>query len=177
VLFLRDGSMPDDVAALEAARSNPDASAAVKEYLPTVQWRAVAEHRERTLPLAVGRTILSLLLVIASAMVLSGRSGARGFALQVLGANALFNICEYALTRPVRAQWIGAWANSQLGVADPQLGAWLTPAAWFWMSRLVAAVEVGIPTLALFAVLSKRSRTFLVAAADADARREREDEP
>jgi hypothetical protein len=175
-LFLRNGAMPDDVAALDAARSGPDDRARL-EYLAVLQSRAVAEHRQRTLPLAVGRTLLSFLLVVASAMVLSGRTGARSFAVQILGANTALYAVEFFTTRPVRDQWIGSWARSGVVMEDPYLAMFVSPAALDWWTRIGVAVEAGLPCLALAAVLTRRSQTFLEAAALAEQRREREDEP
>lgn len=175
-LFLRAGAMPDEVTALDAARSAPD-DRARSEYLAVLRTRAIAEHRERTLPFAVGRTLLSFLLVVASAMVLSGRTGAKPFALQIFGANAAFCAAEFFATKPVRDQWIGAWARSGITIEDPYLAMFVTPSALEWWIRVGSALETGLPCLALAAVLTRRSQTFLEAAALAEQRREREDEP
>ncbi len=180
VLYLRDGNMPDDAAPLEVARQSPEDPEKVMEYVSAVRLRALAEHRDRTLPLGVARGLLSLLLVMASAMVLSGRPGARSLALQALGANALFSVANYVLTQDMRDQWIGALANANLGVARPELG-WVDPRApqfWYWMSRMELAVfELGVPAVASITLVSKRTRAFLEAAHRAEQGREREDEP
>ncbi len=175
-LFLRNGAMPDDVAALEAAQSTRD-DRARSEYLAVIRTRAIAEHRDRTLPLAVGRTLLSFLLVVASAMVLSGRTGARSFAVQALSANAVLALVDYFVTKPVRTQWFEEWSRSGVLMDDPYVAPLVSPAALEWWSGVGLALETGIPLVALFAVLSRRSQTFFVAAAQAEQGREREDEP
>jgi hypothetical protein len=175
VMFLRQSTMPDDVAALEEATRTPEG---VVKYVEAVELRAVAEHHDRTLPLGIARAMLSLLLVVVSAMVLAGRPSARSTALQVLGANAVFGVVEYALTLELRAQWIGALARSELDPARYHAGPLLSPSFWYWASRLhLAAVEVGLPAAAALAVLSKRTQAFFEAARRAEQRREREDEP
>lgn len=173
-LIINSGSAPDDAAVLESTRGRSD-SAAVKEYTNAVITRALIDHRKRTLPLSVGQAILSLLLVSASAMILSGRPGARSYALQVFGANAVFYLVDFALTQEFREQWVGALARAELGDS----AAWgMTPAkVYTWVNRAVVSLHVMVALGGVLALLSKRTQAFLEASERADQRREREDEP
>lgn len=177
VMYLREGAMPDDVAALEQARSAPEPVQGLTEYLPTAQARAIAVGGERMMPLSVARMLLSMLLVATSAMVLSGRRNARSFVLQALGANAIFSVVDYLLTASVREQWIAdmVHAASELGV--PKTWPDLRSSEFFrWVSWLaLIVVELGMLAVGAAAVLAKRSGVFLEAAA-ARERLAREDD-
>lgn len=194
VAYLREGSMPDEVAALEAAKAKADPVEGAVEFTGAANMRAIAEARRVMMPISVGRVLLSLLLVASSAMVLAGRRGARSFALQVLAANALFAVAAYALTMDMRQGWISAAVRGSGEIAEasgaaaaasgeptmvPVFLQWLrTPAFWYWAARFkVVVLEVGVLGLAALAVSSKRTRAFLDAVARAEERLEREDEP
>ncbi len=182
VMFLREGAMPDDVAALEHARAAATPAEGVSEFFPTAQLRAFAELGTTVMPISIAKMLLSMALVFASAMVLSGRQNARSFALQALGVNALFAVVAYVLMRPVRDHWVTAMvrAASELGLPrgmpDGMVG---ESQFWFWLERVQLGVfELGIFAIGALAILSKRSKVFLDEAARATpAPEHEEDEP
>lgn len=182
VLFLREGAMPDDVAALEHARAAPNPTEGLSEFFPTAQLRAFAELGSTMMPLSIAKMLLAMMLVFASAMVMSGRQNARSFALQALFANAAFAIVAYVLMRPVRDHWIGAMvrAGAELGVPrtlpDGLVG---DPRFWYWLERIELGVfELGVFAIGALAILAKRSKVFLDEAARAGpAPESEEDEP
>lgn len=195
VAYLREGSMPDEVAALEQAKAKVDPVQGAVEFTGAANMRAIAEARRIMMPISIGRVLLSLLLVASSAMVLAGRRGARSFALQVLAANALFAIAAYVLTMEMREGWISVAVRgsgeiaeaSSAATASPNgeptaaalfLDGMRTPSFWYWAARIkLVLLEIGVLGLAALAVTSKRTRAFLDAVARAEERLEREDEP
>lgn len=181
VMFLRDGTMPDDVAALEHARSAATPADGLAEFVSVAQLRAVAELGPKMMPISIAETLLSMCLVLASAMVLSGRKNARAFAIQALVANAVFSVVAYVLTRDVRDHWIGAVVSAGISLGIPRSG----PEAmvgdgrfWFWLWRTKLVVfELGVLVIGAMAVLAKRSRAFLDASSEAATDRELDEEP
>jgi hypothetical protein len=171
-LIINSGSVPDDQAILESIKGRTD-HAAGNEYTNAVITRALIEHRDRTLPLSVGQALLSLLLVSASAMILSGRPGARTFALQVFGANAVFYVVDYVLTQDFRDQWVRARAQlddaAVLGLAPVSL--------YVWVNRVGLAFHLMVSAGGILTLFSKRTLAYLDASERAEQRREREDEP
>lgn len=193
VAYLREGSMPDEVAALEQAKAKVDPVEGAVEFTGAANMRAIAEARSVMMPISIGRVLLSLLLVASSAMVLAGRRGARSFALQVLAANALFALAAYALTMGMREGWISAAVRGSAEIASgasattpsgepsfaPVVLEWFrSPSFWYWAARIkLVVLELGVLALAALAVTSRRTRAFLDAVARAEERLEREDEP
>jgi hypothetical protein len=171
VMYLREGTMPDDAAALDQARANPDATTALQEYAVTSQLRAVATHKRVTLPLSIGRVLLSMTLVAAAAMVMSGRRNALSFSLQALVVNGVFSIVSYALTSDVRAQWIGAVVEVAQVLALPpdEALAFRDASTWYWFTRAeVLVLQLGVLGAAAAAILSPKSRLFLSAMAEVE---------
>lgn len=180
VMYLREGTMPDEVAALELAKSAADPVQGLNQYRVTAQLRAVAELGKTMMPLSIAQVLLSMALVAASAMMLAGRPGARPFALQALGLNGLFAIVSYALTQEVRARWIGSVVQASRTMdLPPQFEeTWRSPRFWHGLAGAQLVVfELGILVLAALAVLAPRTQQFLSAVADAEDPHEREDEP
>jgi hypothetical protein len=174
---IRGGAMPDTATVLETARDQPDPSTRIPTYVHAVQIRALVEHGDRTLPLAIAQTLLSLLLVVASAMVLSGRQGAKSFALQVFATNVAFLLLDYGLTQPARDQVLSELARADLASSDPA-EAWLTPTSYYLgLTRFAVGIGIAVPVAAALALFSKRTQVFFDAAERAEQRREREDEP
>ncbi|MFO0547439.1 MAG: hypothetical protein U0271_03570 [Polyangiaceae bacterium] len=181
--YLRSGTMPDDSVALEQLRTASDPTAALWEYAAVADNRALAEHGRVMLPVSIARALLSMLLVAASAMLLAGRPGSRGFAIQVLVANAFFAVIAYAVTAEVRAQFVASMIRAARSVELPpnhpfaadESGA---SSAWFWASRARLVVfDLGVLAVAGLAAANRRTRVFVDAVARAERRRESEDEP
>jgi hypothetical protein len=173
VMFLRAGSLPDDVAAIATATTAADPVEGLMQYVPVANVRAIGELGKVMLPVSLAKAILGMVLVLASAMVLAGRRGARGFVLQALGVNAVFAIVAYALTRSVRDHWIGAVVRltTQLQL-PPEVADFGQPSFWYWVARLqLVTLELGVLATATLAVLSRRSGEFLAAAEALDEAR------
>jgi hypothetical protein len=186
IVFLRQGSLPDESTAIEEAQAAIAAdqgvvntSLVIDDLAEMYNLRAVAEHGRAMMPLSIARVLLSILLVAASAMVLSGRRSARSFALQVFAANAVFALVAHAVTHDMREQWIAAVVRGTSALSLPRDHQLLTsPSYWAWGSRIQLVVfELGVLGMAAVAIQAKRTRTFLEASARAGERREREDEP
>jgi hypothetical protein len=69
---------------------------------------ALAIHHGRAFPLNVAQLLLFIGLALASLMALSGRKGARTYALQLVAANAALAALTFALLGPVRDAIIAA---------------------------------------------------------------------
>ncbi len=184
VSVLRQGSMPDETAAIEASKGAPDPVQGVLVLRDALEQRAQAVARRTTLPLGIGRAMLSMLLVTAAAMAIAGRPGSRSFALQAIGANAAFAVASYVLSGEVRAAWIDALARSGGSVElDGSGGAGASPidlrsaSFWYLYCRTALFVELSVLAVASAALLSRRTRAFTEAVARAEERLEREDEP
>jgi len=179
-MFVHEGTMPDDVAALEHARAAPTPAEGLAEFVSVAQLRAVAESGREMMPISIAEMLLSMSLVFASAMVLSGRKNARAFALQAFAVNAIFAIVAYVLTRHVRDHWITAVEAAGVSLGIPRSG----PEGmvgdgrfWFWLWRIKLVVfELGILGVGVAAVLAKRSRAFLDAAAEAATEQKPDDD-
>jgi hypothetical protein len=174
VMFLRAGSLPDDVAAVAAATSSPDPVEGLMQYVPVANLRAIGELGKVMLPVSLAKAILGIVLVIASAMVLAGRRGARWIALQALGANAVFALVAYALTRSVRDHWVGSVVRVAQEMNLPSdVSDFNQSSFWFWVARMqLVALELGVLATAALAVLSRRSRDYLEASEALEASRD-----
>ncbi|NUP05160.1 MAG: hypothetical protein HOW73_03765 [Polyangiaceae bacterium] len=181
VSFLRQGSVPESSAVLEQAKA--DETQGLMLVQRAAEHRAYADAPKRMMPLSIAQVLLSLLLVIVSAMVLAGRPGSRSLALQVIAANTLFVIVQYALTQPIREAWINAVAYDTRQLPFNESGLQLpffdvrTPAFWWLCTRLGLALHLGVLGAAGAALASPRTRAFMDAVARAEERLEREDEP
>jgi hypothetical protein len=140
--------------------------------------QAVLAHGRVTFPLSIAEVILSALLVIASGLAMGGRRGARGLALQALGANALLALVAFALTPFVRAAYVDGVMRAAEGLPlpPPQRGMLGDAAFWQWFFRVKLAV-FDLGTLALGALALTRGRTKTYFAAMARAAERAEEEP
>jgi hypothetical protein len=69
---------------------------------------ALAVHHRRAFPLKVAQLLLFMGLALASLMALSGRKGARSYALQLIAANAVLSSLAFGVLTPVREAIIAA---------------------------------------------------------------------
>ena len=159
VAYLRAGNMPEAVSATTQAKD-------VRELISVSKRRAIAEARERTLPLAVGEALLSLVLVVGSVLAMAGRKGGRSFVTQALVANAAFLVVDYALTRNVRGTYIAevAQAGPELFSRKQDHTASLDQLLW-WSERIkLVLLDLGSLGIAFIAVRATRSRAYFEAA-------------
>lgn len=176
-LYLRDGTVPDVTAVAEQARGGEPFELTF-QVIEAAQARALAEHRHRTFPLSVGRTLLGGLLLVASFMALGGRRGSRTLMLQAIGAGVAFAAIDYGMTREVRAAWIDmvVRAGALLPEGSPERQSVTTPALWWFAERVrVSIFEIG--ALLLIAVALSRARAEAWFQAMEDAVEEETEEP
>lgn len=168
-LYLRGGTVPDVTAVAEQARGGEPFELTF-QVIEAAQARALAEHRNLTFPLSVGRMLLGGLLLVASFLALGGRPGSRALALQAIGAGAAFAALEYGLTREVRAAWIDmvVRAGALLPEGSPERQSVTTPALWWFAERVrVSVFEIGALGLGALALTRRRARAWFQAMEDA----------
>lgn len=184
LVYLREGNLPD-VAALTS--SLKDAAEPIEGLmaLQAAAWmRALGEAGQLAFPLFAGRFLLSVLLVIASGMAMSGRPGARVLAMQALVANAALAILIFWLLRDARY----AWVDSIMRVNEvlPTLPATAPPAeqeywtrylmnrdVWLWVPRIrLILFDVGALVLAAITLTSPHTKAFFEAVAAAQEQTE-----
>lgn len=156
--YLRQGTMPEYVPLTGQADD-------AHQFVHVARQRAIAEERQRTLPLAIAKLLLSLLLVAASVMAIAGRKGGASLVTQALLANMALAVVDYALTKNVRAQYIEAVvrAGPALFANRPQHDVPFTSVLW-WTERIKLVVfDLGTASLALAAVHAKRSKGYFEA--------------
>lgn len=168
--YLREGSMPDVAAvAREAKQEQTDPAEVIFRVYEAARFRAISEHQNVAFPLQVAQLLLSGLLVVASGLAMRGRKGARGFALQMLAANALLTLVDYMLTRGIRSAWIDALA--QTGEVFPALpadaGAPSDKVLLWWLARTRFVFKLGALVLAAVALTRTKTKAFFDAVARA----------
>jgi hypothetical protein len=179
-LFLRGGTIPDVTAVAEQARDRGDPFELMFLVKEAAQARALAEHRDLTFPLSVGRMLLGGLLLVASGLALGGRPGSRGLAFQALAANAAFVVLEYALTQRVRGTWIEllARAGAVLPADLPERQSLMNPALWWTFARFrLVIIDLGALAAAALALTRERSAAYFRAIAAALEEEEERKEP
>lgn len=182
VAILREGVVPDRAALEQAAFGTPEPAQAIAVAHEAARLKAMAERRERAFPLGVARLLLSMALVAGCAMAIAGRPGARAFAMQAVVAYALYAGVDYALSRPMRAQWIPevAAAAAEIARTAPQQAPFADVRFWTWFERMrFGVLELGTMAMTLAALAAPRSRAFFAAAAaeaEGAARRSRDED-
>jgi len=166
-MFLRRGNVTDIDAAAEAAKNTDDPMQVIAAIHEAARMQAMSEIREITFPLGAAKVLLAALLVVASALAMAGRPGARSLALQALAANAILAAVDYALTKQVRAAWIEAVARSAPKLS-PEQALLVDQKFWWWVERVRFAVfDLGTLCLAALALTRQRTRSYFEAAREA----------
>ncbi|MDI3285968.1 hypothetical protein [Polyangium sp. 15x6] len=183
LVYLREGNLPD-VAALTA--SMKDAAEPIEALMvlqEAARLRTLGEMGPLAFPLFAGRFLLSVLLVVASGMAMSGRPGARMLAIQALLANAALATLTFWLLRDARYAWVDAVvrvgdvlpALPQAAPAD-QREAWpllLDRRLWLWLPRIrLILFDVGALVLATITLTSPRTKAYFEAVAAAQEQTE-----
>jgi hypothetical protein len=109
-------------------------------------------------------------------MAITGRPGARAFAMQAVAAYAVYAGVDYALSRPMRAEWIPevAAAAAEIARTAPTQAPFADVRFWTWFERMrFGVLELGSMALAFAALAAPRSRAFFAATAAEAARRSR----
>lgn len=178
VAILREGVVPDRTSLEQAIGGAPEPAQAIAVAHEAARLRAMAVRGETAFPLGVARLLLSTALVVACAMAMAGRPGARTFAMQAVLAYAVYAGIDYALSRPMRADWIPevAAAAAEIARGAPAQAPFADVRFWTWFERMrFGVLELGTMTLAFLALASARSKAFFAAAA-AESVRQRPDE-
>lgn len=179
-MAMRSGVVVDEQTALDEARVDGDPSR-LGYVMQAARLRAMVEHRSVSFPLGVGRLVLSLVLVGAAATALSGRPGARNFAMQAIAVNAAFGAVDYVLSEPVRAAAIDAVVRVAGDLfREEEHAPFRSPSFWFWIERIrVAMIELGVAVVGFAALASPKTAAFFEAMESVRRAREaeREDEP
>lgn len=182
VAILREGVVPDRATLEQAIGGAPEPAQAVAVAHEAARLRAMAVRKETAFPLGVARLLLSTALVVGSAMAIAGRPGARAFAMQAVVAYAAYAGVDYALSRPMRADWIPevAAAAAEIAATAPAQAPFADTRFWTWFERMrFGILELGTMALAFAALAAPRSKAFFAAAAAeaAAAPRDEDDEP
>lgn len=102
VMFLRDNTLPDLSSILRELADETEPVGAVFYLFDASYMRALADVAKLAFPLFLGKLILSIVLVISSAMAMSGRPGSRSFTIQAHLAYAALAAASFWLLRGPR---------------------------------------------------------------------------
>jgi hypothetical protein len=182
LLFLRENNLPDVRPLVRGLGESSEPLEALGHLLHAAEQRALGEAASIAFPLSAGKLILSVLLVITSAMAMSGRPGTRLVAIQAHLANAALAVATFWFLRDARYAWIDVMSSvhhllPKLLVSEPPqtLEVWsamLSKPTLVWLSRASLAIfGVGALLLGAFALMTTRTKAYFdaVAAATEDA--------
>lgn len=184
LVYLREGNLPDVAGMTLSLKDAAEPIEALMALQAAAWMRTLGEAGQLAFPLFAGRFLLSVLLVIAAGMAMSGRPGARVLAMQALVANAALAILIFWLLRDARY----AWVDSIMRVNEvlPTLPATAPPAeqeywtsylmdrrVWLWVPRMrLILFDVGSLVLAAITLTSPRTKAFFEAVAAAQEQTE-----
>lgn len=174
---LHDGALQDIDALARSGNSSGGLHEVFFPLLVAARMVKLSEIPHLAFPLSVAQALLASTLVLASTMVLVGRPSSRTFALQAIGANAVFAVIEYVALRHARGQWIDLAARAASVIQDPTIpgDAGDLTRSWGYLTERIRLVfvELGIPLLAAIALTRPRTKTYFAdAAAAADGAEE-----
>ncbi|MDC3954690.1 hypothetical protein [Polyangium jinanense] len=183
LVYLREGNLPDVATLTSSMKDAAEPIEALMALQEAARLRTLGEMGYLAFPLFAGRFLLSVLLVIASGMAMSGRPGARALAIQALLANAALATLTFWLLRDARYAWVDAVvrvrdvlpALPETTPAD-QREAWpllLDRRLWLWLPRVrLILFDVGALVLATITLTSPRTKAFFEAVAAAQEQTE-----
>lgn len=178
VMFLRENNVPDVRAVIRGLTDEGEPVGALVYLYSAAYLRALGEAARVAFPLALGKLILSVLLVITSAMAMSGRPGTRSITIQAHLAYAALAAATYWLLRDVRYAAIDVMVGvhhllPKLFASEPKqaLEAWslmLQKPSLLTLARIsVAVFGVGAPLIGTLALTTRRTKAFFEATAAA----------
>lgn len=178
VLFLRENNLPDLQAIIRGLADEAEPVGALWYLYDAAYMRALGEAAKMAFPLSVGKLILSVLLVITSAMAMSGRPGSRMVTIQAHLAYAAISGAAYWLLRGARYAAIDVMVGvrpllPELCPAEPPRA--LEACAMLFdkpslllLSRLgVAVFGIGALLVGVLALTTTRTKAFFEAVAAA----------
>jgi len=183
LLFLHDANLPDVEALTRGIKEAKEPIEALAQVAEAARLRSLGEASILSFPLTTARFVLSILLVIASGMAMSGRPGSRTLAMQALLANAALAVVSFWMLRHARYAWADAVVQVRELMPDlnapspPELQAWWTRMLdrrfWLWIPRIrLILFDVGALLLSATTLLSGRTRGFFEAVKEASERSE-----
>jgi hypothetical protein len=113
VMFLRDNTLPDIPGIIREFRDETEPVSALVYLFDAAHLRALADITKVAFPLFIAKLILSVVLVITSAMAMSGRPGSRSFTIQTHLAYAALSVASFWLLRGPRYAAIDVLHNLQ----------------------------------------------------------------
>ncbi|HNS95547.1 MAG TPA: hypothetical protein PLJ27_04230 [Polyangiaceae bacterium] len=122
--------------------------------------KALEEHQQRMVPLAVANILLSALLIVACARALAAKRNAHHLALQAVAANILYAIVDYFVSAPVRHAVLTATTSQTLPADAHELDPTQLASAVAWSVRILSAMHVAILGLVAFALTRPRTLAF-----------------
>jgi len=175
-MFLRENNLPDLSAIIRGLGDEIDPVAALAFLYDSAHLRALGEMARIAFPLYVGKLILSVLLVITSAMAMSGRPGSRSVTIQAHLAYAALSGTTFWVLRGARYAAIDVMATvhpllPKLFASEPQQAreAWsilLDKPALLMLSRMSMAIfGVGALLLGALVLMTARTKAFFDAVA------------
>ena len=178
IVFLRENNLPDVRALIRGLTDESEPVGALVYLYDASYLRALGEAAKIAFPLSVGKLILSVLLVITSAMAMSGRPGSRTLTIQAHLAYATLAAATYWLLRDVRYAAMDVMVNVHyllpklFALQPPQaLEAWsllLQKSSLVWLARFsVAVFGVGALLIGALALMTNRTKAFFEAVAAA----------
>jgi hypothetical protein len=178
VLFLRENNLPDVGAIIRGLGDEANPVAALWYLFDASYLRALGEAAKVAFPLCVGKLILSVLLVITSAMAMSGRPGSRILTIQAHLAYAALSGATFWLLRDVRYAAIDVMVSvhpllPKLLAAEPPRAVEATLVLFskpslILLSRLSLAVfGIGALLVGVLALTTARTKAFFEAVAAA----------
>jgi hypothetical protein len=185
LLFLRDANLPDVEALASTIKDAKEPIGPLFELAAVAYTRSIGEASAIAFPLGAARLVLSMLLVVACGMVMSGRPGSHRLALQALLANAALATLTFWLMRHARYAWADTVVHTRAMMpelaepAPPELTMWWARMQdrrfWLWLPRIwLVLFDVGALLLAAMTLTSPRTKAFFDAAEAASAE---QDEP
>jgi hypothetical protein len=180
LLFLRENNLPDVRPLVRGLSESTEPLEALGHLLNATYMRALGEAAKIAFPLSAGKLVLSILLVITSAMAMSGRPGSRMVAIQAHLAYIAVGIASFWLLRDARYAVMDTMSSvhhllPKLLTSEPPqaLEVWsvmLSKPSLVWLSRVSFGIfGVGALLLGVLALMTARTKTFFEAAAAAAA--------
>lgn len=176
VLFLRENNLPDVEAIIRELGDETKPLSALKYLYDAAYLRALSDFARIAFPVHVGRLILSVLLVITSAMAMSGRPGSRSFTIQVHLAYAALAVAAFWLLRDARYAAIDVVQSVKPTLpilfpsAPPEAlevcSIFFGKKSLLWNARISMAVfGVGVLVLGALTLMTARTKAYFEAVA------------
>lgn len=178
VMFLRDNTLPDLTAIIREFRDETEPVSALVYLFDAAHLRALADMTKIAFPLFLAKLILSVVLVITSAMAMSGRPGSRSFAIQAHLAYAALSVASFWLLRVPRyaaidflqqtqASWPSYFPSAPPNAVELCQNAFTRPLLLLGSQIHLAIFGVGGLLIGAIALMTPQTKAFFEAVAKA----------